>query len=169
MKKILALLCVCGIAFAAFTTHAATVEYPAGNPLFKFELPDGWTTSTDAKGNLDVKANDKSDFDFSIVPAAVGSEEDLKAFLSDLAKSMGKQMKDFEANEVKEIATETGMNVMILPAKGKAGQAEMIITLAAFAPVKGKYFVIMSIAEKSIDAAHDKAMGEIVNSIKAVE
>lgn len=169
MKTFLRLLSVAGLVLAAVTTQAGTVEYPAGNPLFKLELPDGWTTSSDKDGNLDVTANDKSGFDFSIIPASLGTGQDLKAFLPELAKSMGKGMKEFEADEIKDLTSQTGMKVMVLAAKGKIEDQNMIITLAAFAPVKSKYFVIMSIAEKSVDEAHDKVMGQIVNSIKAIE
>ena len=169
MKSLLTLLAIAGIVFTPLTTQAGTVEYPAGNPLFKLQLPEGWTTSSDKDGNLDVKANDKGDFDFSIIPATVGTEQELKTFLPELAKTMGKEMKGFEANDVKDVTSETGMKVMVLAARGKMAKQDMVITLAAFAPVKKKYFVIMSIAEKSVDAAHDKAMGEIVNSIKAIE
>jgi hypothetical protein len=169
MKTVLRLLFAAGLAFASLTARAGTVEYPAGNPLFKIELPDGWTTAADKDGNLDVKANDKSDFGFSIIPAALGTGQDVKAFLPELAKTMGKGMKEFEADEIRDLASKTGMKVMVLAAKGKIEDQTMIITLAAFAPVKDKYFVIMSIAEKSVDEAHDKAMGQIVNSIKAIE
>jgi hypothetical protein len=40
---------------------------------------------------------------------------------------------------------------------------------SAFVPVKDQYFIIMSMAEASVDQAHDKVMGRIVNSIKAIE
>ena len=169
MKTLFRLFTVAALGFAALSTQAKTVEYPAGNPLFKLELPDGWTTSADKDGNLDVKANDKSDFDFSIIPAALGTGQDVKAFMPELAKTMGKDMKDFAVDEIVELTSKTGMKVMVLPAKGKIGSSEMIITLAAFAPVKDKYFIIMSIAEKSVDQAHDKTMGEIVNSIEAIK
>jgi hypothetical protein len=169
MKTLFRLFSAAALGFAALSTQAKTVEYPAGNPLFRLELPDGWTTSADKDGNLDVKANDKSDFDFSIIPAALGTGQDVKAFMPELAKTMGKDMKDFAVDEIVELTSKTGMKVMVLPAKGKIENSEMIITLAAFAPVKDKYFIIMSIAEKSVDQAHDKAMGEIVNSIQAIK
>lgn len=169
MKNLVRLFSAAALGFAALSIQAKTVEYPAGNPLFKLELPDGWTTSADKDGNLDVKANDKSDFDFSIIPAAIGTGQDIKSFLPELAKTMGKDMKDFQAQEIAELTTKPGMKMMVLPAKGKIESSEMIITLAAFAPVKDKYFIIMSIAEKSVDEAHDKAMGEIVNSIQAIK
>ena len=167
MKTILRCFSVAVLAFS-LTTQAGTVEYPAGNPLFKIELPEGWTSESDKDGNLDVKAN-KSDFGFSIVPAPPGTEQDVKAFLPELAKTMGKEIKEFEADEVRNVTSPTGVKVMVLAAKGKMEDLEMIITVAAFAPVKDKYFVIMSMAEASVDQAHDKAMGRIVNSIKAIE
>jgi hypothetical protein len=168
MKTILRCFSVAAFAFS-LTTQAGTVEYPAGNPLFKIELPEGWTGSSDPDGNLDVKANDKSDFSFSIVPAPPGTEQDVKAFLPELAKTMGKETQEFKADEIRTVTSPTRMKVMVLAAKGKMEGQEMIITVAAFAPVKDKYFVIISMAEVSVDQAHDKAMGRIVNSIKAIE
>jgi hypothetical protein len=169
MQTLLRLFSVAALGFAALSAQAKKVEYPSGNPLFKFELPDGWTTSADKDGNLDVKANDKSDFNFSIAPAAIDTGQDIKAFLPELAKTMGKDMKDLQVGEIAEMTTKTGMKVMILNAKGKVESSDMIITLAAFAPEKDKYFLIMSVAEKSVDQAHDKAMGEIVNSIELIK
>lgn len=168
MKTILRYFSFAALAFA-LTTQAGTVEYPAGNPLFKVELPEGWTSLSDENGNLDVKANDKSEFGFSIVPAPPGNEKDVKAFLPELAKTMGKEIEEFKADEIRTVTSPTGMKVMVLAAKGKMEGLEMIITVAAFAPAKDKYFVIMSMAEASVDEAHDKAMGRIVSSIKAIE
>ena len=167
MQTLLRLFSIAALGFAALSAQAKTVEYPAGNPLFKLELPDGWTTSTDEKGNLDVKANDKGDFQFSIVPAPAG--QDIKSFLPELAKGMGKQMKDLQVGEIAEMTTKPGMKVMILNAKAKIETSDMVITVAAFAPEKEKYFLIMSVAEKSVDDAHGNAMVEIVNSIAPVK
>ena len=167
MKTLLRLFSFAALGFAALSTQAKTVEYPSGNPLFKLELPDGWTTSADKNGNLDVKANDKSDFEFSIIPAPPG--QNIKAFLPDLAKGMGKEMKDFQVEEIQEMTTKPGMKVMILNAKGKIDTSDMVITLAAFAPEKEKYFIILSVAEKSVDQAHGNAMVEIVNSIELIK
>jgi hypothetical protein len=169
MKTFLRFLSIAGFVFAALTMQAGMVEYPAEHPVFKLELPNGWTTVTDKEGNLDVKANDKGDFDFSITPAPPGTSQEVKTFLPDLAKTMGKEMKEFAADEIRNVTSPTGMKVMVLTAKGKMEDQDMIITVAAFAPVMNKYFIIMSIAEKSVDEAHDKAMGRIVNSIKAIE
>ncbi len=169
MKNYLRFLSVAGFVLAAITTQAGTVEYPAGNPLFKLELPEGWTSSSDKDGNLDVKANDKSEFGFSVIPARLGTGQDVKVFLPELAKTMGKGMKDLELDPIRDLTSPMGMKMMVLASKGKMEDQNVIITLAAFAPVKDKYFVIMSIAEKSVDEAHDKAMGQIVNSIKAIE
>jgi hypothetical protein len=169
VKTFLRLFAIATFVLATFTVQAGTVQYPAEHPVFKLELPDGWTAATDADGNLDVKANDKGDFDFSITPAPSSTPLEVKGFLLELAKTMGKEMKGFAADEIRNVTSPTGMKVMVLTAKGKMEDQNMIITAAAFAPLMNKYFVIMSIAEKGVDEAHDKAMGKIVNSIKAIE
>jgi hypothetical protein len=169
MKTRLRLLSIFALLSAALQVQAETVEYPAGNPLFKLELPEGWTSSSDKDGNLDVKANDKSDYTFSIIPASVGTEKDVKAFLAEMAQKSAKDLKEVEVDQLREFTSKAGMKMMVQAAKGKMGDQEMMITLAAFAPAKDKYFIVFSMAEKSVDEAHDKAMGQIVNSIKAID
>jgi hypothetical protein len=41
-------------------------------------------------GNLEVKANDKSDFNFSIMPTPLKKGQDLKPLLLEMAKATGR-------------------------------------------------------------------------------
>ena len=149
--------------------NAKTIKYPEKDPAFSITLPEGWTAKPDKDGNLDCEAGDDSKFSFSILSAKEMNkgEAELKAFLPTLAKNMGDGagIKDLKVSEIQEMTTGKGVKFFGLNANGPSSGAEMIISLAAFAPKKDTYFIIMGAAEKSVDKAHDKEMGEIINSI----
>ncbi len=77
----------------------------------------------------------------------------------------GAEIKDLKVGEIKEMTTPKGVKLFGLNAKGPSSGVEMVISLAAFAPKKETYFIIMAAAVASVDKAHDQAMGEIINSI----
>ena len=153
---------------ATVSAQAGTVSFPAGNPAFELELPRGWTSAVDEAGNLDVNANDDSGYTCAIIPASVGTEDDVKALLPVLAKSMRERVEltDYRQSEIQEQKTGSGMKLMMLVAGGKTMGLDFIITLTAFSPKTDVYFVIVSMAEKSVDKAHDPQMGQIVESIR---
>lgn len=149
--------------------NAKTIKYPEKNPAFSITLPDGWTAKPDKDGNLDCEAGDDSKFSFSIISAKEMNkgEEELKTYLPTLAKTMGDgaEIKDLKVGEIKEMTNGNGVKFFGLNANGPSSGVEMIISLAAFAPKKDTYFIIMAAAEASVDKAHDKDMGAIINSI----
>ncbi|HWM24963.1 MAG TPA: hypothetical protein VNP98_09060 [Chthoniobacterales bacterium] len=149
---------------------AKTIKFPEKEPAFSITIPDDWTAKPDKDGNLDCEAGDGSKFSFSIISTEemnMSTEEELKTYLSTLAKTMGDgaEIKDLKTGEMKEMTTGKGVKLFGLNAKGPTSGVEMVISLAAFAPKKDTYFIIMAAAEASVDKAHDKAMGEIINSI----
>lgn len=44
----------------------------------------------------------------------------------------------------------------------------MVISLAAFAPKKDTYFIIMAASVADVDKAYDQTMGDIINSITPI-
>lgn len=152
---------------------AKTIKYPDKDPAFSITIPDDWTAKPDKDGNLDCEAGDDSQFSFSIISTEgmeMENEEKVKTYLSTLAKTMGDgaEIKDLKIGEMKEMTTPKGVKLFGLNAKGPSSGADMVISLAAFAPKKGTYFIIMAAAEASVDKAHDKAMGEIIGSITPI-
>ena len=147
---------------------AKTIKFPDKDPAFSITLPDDWTTKSDKDGNLDCEAGDGSKFSFSIVPTdEINKEEELKTYLSTLAKTMGDgaEIKDLKVGELKQMTTPKGVKLFGLNANGPSSGVEMVISLAAFAPKKETYFIIMAAAVADVDKAHDQVMGEIINSI----
>jgi hypothetical protein len=152
----------------AFGLQAKTLKYPEKNPAFSITLPDDWTAKPDKDGNLDCEAGDGSKFSFSIVPSMdVNTEADLKAFLPKLAQGMadGAKIENVKVGNIGEMTTSKKVKLFGLNANGATSGTDMVITLAAFAPKKDTYFVIMSVAPSEVDKAHGKMMGEIIDSI----
>ena len=152
----------------ALTLNAKTIKYPEKDPSFSITLPDDWTAKPDKDGNLDCQAGDGSKFSFSIVPSKeVNTEADLKAFLPKLAQGMadGAKMEKTKVGEVGEMTNAKKVKLFGLNANGATSGVDMVISLAAFAPKKDTYFVIMAVESADVDKAHDKVMGDIINSI----
>lgn len=152
----------------ALNLNAKTIKYPEKDPAFSITLPDDWTAKPDKDGNLDCESGDGSKFSFSIVPTKdLNTEADLKAYLPKLAKIMGDgaKMENLKVGEVGEMTTAKKVKLFGLNANGPTSGVEMVISLAAFAPKKDTYFVIMSAEPSEVDKAHGKMMGEIIDSI----
>ena len=152
----------------ALNLNAKTIKYPEKDPAFSITLPDDWTAKPDKDGNLDCEAGDGSKFSFSIVPSKeINTEADLKAFLPKLAQGMadGAKIENVKVGDVGEMTTAKKVKLFGLNAKGPTSGVDMVITLAAFAPKKDTYFVIMSVDPSDVDKAHGKVMGEIIDSI----
>jgi len=148
--------------------NAKTIKYPEKDPSFSITLPDDWTAKPDKDGNLDCQAGDGSKFSFSIVPSKeVNTEADLKAFLPKLAQGLvdGAKIENVKIGDIREMTTTKKVKLFSLDAKGATSGVDYVITLAAFAPKKGAYFIIMSVGPFDVDKAHSKVMGDIINSI----
>ena len=167
MKTLLVLTASLLIA-TSLSLSAKTIKYPEKDPSFSITLPDDWTAKPDKDGNLDCEAGDGSKFSFSIISSKnITRDEELKAYLPKLAETMGDgaKLKDLKVGEVKEMTTANKVKLIGLNAHGKNEGIDMVISLAAFAPTKGNYFVIMGAESVEVDKAHDKDMGVIINSI----
>jgi hypothetical protein len=167
MKTLLVLAASLLIA-TSLSLSAKTIKYPEKDPSFSITLPDGWTAKPDKDGNLDCEAGDGSKFSFSIIASKnITTDEELTAYLPKLAQTMadGAKLKDLKVGEVKGGTTANKLKLFGLNAHGKSEGIDMVISLAGFAPTKGKYFIIMGAESVEIDKAHDKDMGVIINSI----
>jgi len=150
---------------------AKAIKYPDQDPAFSITIPDDWTAQPGKDGNLECEAGDGSKFSFSIVPAAeIKKEEELKSYLSTLAKTMGDgaEINDLKVGEIKQMTTPNGVKLSGLNANGPSSGVEVVISLAAFAPKNETYFIIMAAAVADVDKAHDQTMGEIINSITPI-
>ena len=152
----------------ALNLKAKTIKYPEKDPAFSITLPDDWTTKPGQDGGLDCKAGDGSKFYFSIVPfEEVNTEADVKAVLPKLAQGLvdGAKIENVKIGDIREMTATKKVKLFGLDAKGATSGVDYVITLAAFAPKKGAYFIIMSVGPFDVDKAHSKVMGDIINSI----
>jgi hypothetical protein len=176
MKTVIAkpfLICLatgCLVLGAASSLQAKKVEFPADDPAFTFNLPDGWTTETQKDGSLDCTAGDGSEFKVAFGASEIKNAEDAKALLPILLNAMSDGMKceNFKAFDAK--SGKIG-NVSLIAMEGrcKVEGIEMSMNVVFFSPSPGKYFSILGAASREVDKAHEKDMNNIIGSIAAVE
>jgi hypothetical protein len=151
--------------------QAKKVEFPADDPAFTFNLPDGWTTETGKDGSLDCTAGDGSEFKIAFVTApSVESADDAKALITKVLKAMSDGMKceNYKADEPK--SGKVG-KVSLIAAEGhcKVSGSEMSLNVVVFSVAPGKYFSLMGAASKEVDKAHETDMNNLIGSIAPVE
>jgi hypothetical protein len=175
MKTVIAksfLFCIAtGFLFLAFPLQAKTVKFPADDPAFSFNLPDGWTTETGPDGHLYCTAGDGSDFKIGFVASpGVKSADDARELLPKILKSMSDAMKceNYKASEVKS-GKLGDMSFVTMEGHGTVGGTEMALNALIFTLTPGHYFSIVGAASRDVDKAHDRDMSGIIGSIAAVE
>jgi hypothetical protein len=177
MKKALTksfLTCVataCLVLGLSPSLQAKKIEFPADEPAFTFNLPDGWTTETGKDGSLDCTAGDGSEFKIAFVAApSVQNADDANALLTKVLKAMSEGMKceNYKADEPK--SGKMG-KVSLIAAEGhcKVSGTEMSLNVVVFSVAPGKYFSLMGAASKEVDKAHEKDMNNLIGSIAPVE
>ena len=151
--------------------QAKKIGFPADDPAFTFNLPDGWTTETGKDGSLDCTAGDGSEFKIAFVASpSVENADDAKALLPKVLKAMSEGMKceNYKADEAKS-GNVGKVSLVAMEAHCKVDGTEMSLNAVVFSVAPGKYFSLMGAASKEVDKAHNKDMNGIIGSIAAVE
>ena len=154
---------------AAPLLQAKKVEFPVGDPVFTFTMPDDWTTETGKDGRLYCTAPDGFKIGLIASPG-VSNAEGAKKMLSTVIKGMSDAMKceNYKADEIK--AGEMGkLWVASLQAQCKSEGIEMALNALVFSFEAGNYFSIVGAAPAIVGKAHDKEMNELIRSITAVD
>ena len=150
--------------------QAKKVEFPADDPVFTFNLPDGWTTESGPDGRIYCTAGDGSEFKIAFVSSpGVKNADDGKDMLPKVLKAMSDAMKceNYKADDVR--SGKVGeLSLIGVEAACKVSGTEMALNAVVFS-IGGKYFSIVGAASKEVDKAHNKDMGDILGSITAVE
>jgi len=155
----------------ALSVQAKTVEFPAKDPAFSFNLPDGWTTETGEDGRLYCTAGDGSEFKIGFVASpGVKNVDDAKELLPKILKGMSDAMKceNYKGSEAQS-GKMGKISYIAMDAHGTLSGTEMVLTAFIFSLTPGHYFSIVGAASTAVDQAHNNDMHGIVTSIAAVE
>jgi hypothetical protein len=155
----------------AFSLEAKTVKFPADDPAFSFNLPDGWTTETGKDGRLYCSAGDGSEFKIGFVASpGVKNADDAKELLPKILKGMSDAMKceNYKASEA-QTGKMGAISFIAMEGHGTVSGTEMTLNAFIFSLEAGHYFSIVGAASKEVDDAHNKDMSGIIGSIAAVE
>ena len=163
-------IAACLFVSAILPLQAKTIKFPAENPDFSFDLPDGWTMETDKSGDLVCKPGDgalilnlnKMNQSFAMV----------KERLPALGKTFAEvhKMTKVEANDLGDDKNKNGVKESIYLVKGKWSDMDFMAVLRAFDPKDGgaAYFIMFSGLATGM-TAHVADMGAIIDSITPVK
>jgi hypothetical protein len=162
-----ALLILVPVLFVASFVNAKTIKYPEEDTVFTITLPDDWTTELNDAGSLHCEAGDGSTFTFLITSPseAVRSESEMKAYLPKFARNF---VLDARVGEIKETTTAKKLKLFAIAVsmgETEKGGVETVLSLTAFAPKKGVYFIILAANKADLNKTHARMMEEIINSI----
>ena len=163
------LLSISWLIWTCSDLQAKTATFPEKDPAFSVDVPDNWTVKVDREGNLSCEAGDGSRFSVIIQKLDAKTEEEMKAFLQRIVRSLDMgDAKTAKVSEIKETTTPKGIKLFAITSTNTAVGVEMIYSDTAFAPRKGMYFGLLNaeLAEKA--KAHEKQTTEILNSITPI-
>jgi hypothetical protein len=162
-----ALLILVPVLYIAGSLNAKTIRYPEQDTVFTITLPDDWTTELNDAGSLHCEAGDGSTFSFLITTPseAVRSDSEMKAYLPKFARNF---VLDARVGEIKETTTAQKLKLFAIAVsmgETEKGGGETVLSLTAFAPKKGAYFIILAANKADLTKTHAKTIDEIINSI----
>lgn len=167
------LLSLCFTMAAALPGHAGEpIKFPAKDPAFTVELPDGWTSKPDKDGNLDCSPGGDSAFFMTILALPdVRTTADLKVILPTVAKSMaeGAKLKEFELGDTDSDKNGNDIAFTGIRGDGKVDGVDFVVLVHAFEAKKGKFFALMTAAPEKDDSKYEADYDAITASIEAIK
>jgi hypothetical protein len=149
--------------------QAKTTKFPQQDPAFSVTFPDDWTVTVDSEANLNFKAGDGSRIAFLIQKLDAKTEEEMKAFLLQIVKTLDLgDAKTAKVSEIKETTTPKGVKLFAISSANTTSGVEMIYSETAFVPRKGMYFGLLNIETAAEAKGHEQQITEIINSITPI-
>ena len=155
---------------------ARSVKVPEKEPVFSFNLPENWTLKSAPGGDVECTAGDGSNFSFFFADYqnSFKDEAELKELLAIQAKAvadLGKEEKtDVRVDPMRERETNNKVRIFSVTLHvASPGGVNTVQVFAGFMPGAGRCFLLGSVTSAEAHNAHEKAMNEILDSIKPVE
>jgi hypothetical protein len=169
------LLSLAAAILLASPLRARSVKVPEKEPVFSFNLPEGWTLKSAPGGDVECTAGEGSNFSFffSDYQNSFKDESELKELLAIQAKAVADGGKEnntkVSVDPMRERETNNKVRIFSVTLHmASPGGVDMVQVFAGFVPSAGRYFLLGSAASAEAHNAHEKAMNEILDSIKPV-
>jgi hypothetical protein len=151
---------------AILPLQAKTIKFPAENPDFSFDLPEGWAMEADKSGDLVCKSGD------GVLTLNLSKMNQSFAKVKERLPALGKtftevfKMTKVEAKDLGDDKNKKGVKESIYLVKGKWSDMDFVAVLRAFDPKDGGagYFIMFSGLATGM-TAHVDDMGAIIDSI----
>lgn len=127
--------------------EAKTIKFPEEEPVFKFKLPEGWTTEADKDGDLVCKPGDSPAITLNVNKMNQAFAQ-VKESLPDLGKTFSKaaKMTGIETKDLGDDTNKQGVKGTIYVVKGTSSGQGVTAELLAIEPKTGEnaYFIMFS-------------------------
>jgi hypothetical protein len=151
--------------------EAKSIKFPEDDPVFKFKLPDGWTSEVDKDGDLICKSQDNPSVTLNVNKMNQTFAQ-VKESLPDLGKTFSKaaKMTGVETKDLGDDTNKNGVKGTIYLVKGKSSGQDITAELLAVEPKEGAsaYFIMFSGLASALQK-HGDDVGAIIDSIKPVQ
>ena len=158
-------------AFCAAPALAGTVKFPKKEPLMSFELPDGWRSETDAKGQFTAKPPGDDEFALTLIKMdGVKDEDTAKKALPIIAKAACEATgaKGVVVSDIKDLkAGKKGdIKMALCEAKGTDGSGNKFVVTACSIEADDEYIALATVTTEAKDKKYTPTMGKIVESME---
>ena len=164
MKKTFIL--AAAFAMAPFFAHAATLVFPSDAPLASVTIPDAWDPKETISG-IEAKSPDSAIY-FSI---DVATDKDMGKVIDEAVKFLtdnGVTIDPTTQSDFGDVEI-NGMNFGSIEFDGKDADGPVEVSLGFASPAEGKMLVVTYWGTKATQDAHNKDLGEILQSLKPSE
>ncbi|MDO1580938.1 histidine kinase [Rhizobium oryzicola] len=161
MKKIFAAAAVAAMLFPA-ASFAKTLSFPSDAPVASITIPDSWNPEETDSGIQATSADNAIYLAVDVAEAADAGKavDEVIAFLDKSG------IKVDDSTQKKTEGTLNGMPLTSFDWTGKDKDGPVNISLAAIAPSADKLLLLTYWGTKGKDSKHDKAMENIIGSLK---
>ena len=146
---------------------AEKTKFPSDDPAFTFELPRGWTSELDKKGNLDCHAPDDPAYNFGVLNlSGIHSAKELRAALPKIVEGTG--FNNVKVGEVEETGSDT-MKFLEVKGHGESDGMPLVVIVTGFEAQKGRFFALLSVGLEKTDKKYAKDYEAIAASIEPLK
>lgn len=156
---------------AGAASKATLVELPTEKPVLSLSVPGGWTVTSNGRGGVECTPSENPGVSFAVLATNATTEAQLTAFLPKMTKQVADTvgLENVQNGDLETTTNVNGVPFTCMKASAKAGFGVVLMSLQAFEPQEGKFYLLMTFGAKDECDKHEKDFQAIYNSVKLLK